>query len=113
MSGDRWKDKEFLKWAKIQRGFCCVCIMVNGESRQSKELHHFDYRNRGMGMKGRDHWCARLCLDHHRILQGKGRKWFVANDQLETWTAMLEDSMNLLSDYILEQNMRDMNGMKK
>lgn len=91
-----------MEWANRQGGFCCVCFMVYGEHRHAVENHHFDYRNKGMGMKGRDHWLARLCRQHHETIQGKGRRWFVENEQLETWTAMLEDSLNLLSDYVLE-----------
>jgi len=102
MSGERFKDKAFLKWAKDQGGNCCVCRAISGEFYKGDELHHFDYVNRGTGMKGRDHWTCRVCFAHHAQIQGKGRRWFVENSKLETWTAMLEDALNLLSDYVLE-----------
>jgi len=101
MTGERFKHKAFLEWAKRQGGNCCVCRAVSGRRAPADELHHFDYRNRGTGMKGRDHWSCRLCLVHHGILQGKGRMWFVSNDKLETWSAMVEDALNLLSDFVL------------
>ena len=79
-----------------------MCRALTGDFLAFDELHHFDYANRGTGLKGRDHWVCRLCQDHHRFLQGKGRMWFVSSDELEMWAAMLEDALNLLSDYILE-----------
>jgi hypothetical protein len=101
VSGKRFKHKRYLEWAKRQGGDCCVCRALTGDFLPCDELHHFDYANRGTGMKGRDHWVCRLCLDHHKVLQGKSRTWFVMNDELETWTAMIEDAVNLLSDYVL------------
>lgn len=103
MTGKRFKDREFLQWAKRQGGFCCICVSFYGQNELAAELHHFDYRNRGTGMKGRDHWSCRLCRAHHETLQGKGRMWFVNNGELEFWTAMLEDALNLLSDYVLSK----------
>lgn len=104
MSGERLKDPDFLEWAKRQGGDCCVCRATQGISKRCDELHHYDWKNRGMGIKGRDHWTCRLCYFHHRELQGKGRMWFLMNDRQEIYTAMLEDSLNLLSDYVLEKN---------
>ncbi|MCP4569027.1 MAG: hypothetical protein GY841_15745 [FCB group bacterium] len=55
-----------------------------------------------MGIRGKDHMLARLCRKHHEAYQGKYRSWFVRNNQLEVWTAFLEDGLNLLSDFRFE-----------
>ena len=107
MSGEHLKDPEFLAWAKRRGGDCCVCRALSGTRQRAEDNHHFDYRNRGTALKGRDHWLCRLCRGHHMNLQGKGRMWFVNNDELETWTAMVEDALNLLSDFHLESMGRD------
>ncbi len=55
-----------------------------------------------MGIRGKDHMLARLCREHHSAFQGKYRKWFVMNDELEVFTALLEDGLELLSDFRFE-----------
>ena len=80
-----------------------MCRSIHGNHKLAVELHHFDYYNRGMGIKGRDHVVARLCREHHNYLQGKGRIWFSRGGNWEVWTAMLEDSLNLMSDYMLQE----------
>lgn len=94
------KDPEFLKWARRQGGSCCVCRAVSGDQIPASELHHFG--KSGMGLKGVDHFVARVCRDHHTFVQGKYRSWFVRNNELETWTAMLEDALSMLSNYEME-----------
>lgn len=100
MTGKRFKDKKFLEWAQHQGGECCVCRVIHGDHKPAVELHHFG--KSGVGMKGRDHFVARLCREHHSYLQGKGRIWFSRGGNWEVWTAMLEDALNLLSDYVLQ-----------
>lgn len=109
MSGEQYKDKRFIEWAKRQGGQCCVCRANTGASVPAAELHHYDPYHRGMGMKGRDHWVARLCRSHHEQLQGKGRRWFMMTVNMEAWAAMLEDTVNLLSDYIVRNKVSDEN----
>lgn len=94
------KDKEFLSWAHSHsHGWtCCICRAITGACVPASELHHFGQG--GMGMKGVDHLVAPVCRQHHEAIQGKYRSWFVMNDELETWTAMLESANSMLSQYI-------------
>ena len=78
-----------------------MCRALTGRERVAVEPHHFDYANKGMGIKGRDHYICRLCREHHDELQGKGRIWFGRHGRFDVYTAMLEDATNLLSDYVL------------
>jgi len=100
------RDLDFLHWAKLHGGDCCVCRYVDGHFIKADELHHFNYRNRGMSVKGSDYWVARLCRDHHKKLQGKGRIYFQRTGDWETFSAMLEDALYLTSEYLERQHER-------
>ena len=93
----RWRSREFLRFAKEQRGECCVCRWVEGKSVPAAELHH--YGEKGMAQKSSDGEVARLCYAHHKQYQGKRFMAFLRDDQMEVLAAMRQDSVTLLTAY--------------
>ncbi len=93
-----YRSKQFLAWAKMQRGPCCVCRKQSGS-----QLHHFG--DKGMGQKATDLFLCRVCPGCHTQIQGKRATAFRRLEQMETWADIQADGLELLCDYVeyLEQ----------
>lgn len=91
----RYRDKEFLTWAKQQQAPCCLC----GDP--CEELHHWG--EKGMGQKCHDYEVARLCRLCHAQQQGKRRLAYYRSEKLDVLECLMRDSIDLLMGYIAQR----------
>jgi len=93
----RYRDRDFLSWAKEQRGYCCLCRRISGVLVYADELHHWG--EKGMGQKCHDYEIARLCRPCHEQQQGKRRAAYLRRDEVEILEALTRDALDLLMEY--------------
>lgn len=93
----RYRDREFLSWAKEQGGVCCLCLRIHGDPIPADELHHWG--EKGMGQKSHDYEVARLCQKCHREQQGKRRFAYIRRNEVEILEALTRDALDLLMEY--------------
>jgi hypothetical protein len=97
----RVRDRDFLAWAKRERGICCLCRWLKGETRLADELHHWG--EKGTAQKSHDYEIARLCKPHHDAEQGKRRLAYLREGRIEVLEALERDALDLVISYLKER----------
>jgi hypothetical protein len=93
-----YRSKDFLKFAKEYGGPCCICLWLKGETNWQTELHH--YGEKGVGQKCSDLVVARVCVPHHKEVQGKRRIAFLRLNRIDWLEALEADNVRLLAAYV-------------
>lgn len=106
-----YRSAAFLRWAHEQPGGCCLCRTLLGHYPVRPggpvELHH--YGDKGMAQKASDLLVARVCREHHALVQGKRSSVrFAAFGMSDVYEEILADNVRLLAGYVehLEQRGR-------
>jgi len=97
----RFTSRDFLRFAHEQPAECAVCRWTKGERVPAEELHH--YGDKGMGQRSDDTWVTPLCMNCHRLYQGKRFLGFLRAGEHEVLAAMQRGNIELLSAYVQQQ----------